>query len=147
MDPPTWKNLLALAKHYKARLMVGSFTYNQRGIGANNQKRHRGRRDVDDSSPWWDERVVPYIADSRERIAPGLSWCGELQILPTAVRPLSAMDGYTGRDSSIFPPPEGGDAERREREERAHEVHVHDRYGDPTELHPAEGRAEGGVPP
>ena len=97
---PTWNNVLALAEHYDARIVVGTYTYNQKGLGAYNQK---GGKGTDDHEVWFDKRVLPYVVDERMPIARGITWCGELQVLPTAVDPLSSMEGYTGRDSSIFP--------------------------------------------
>ena len=100
--PAVWRNVLALAKHWDARLMVGTYTYNKAGIGARGAKR-KTSKEMDDTPEWWDTAIEPYIADKKEALAPGLDWCGEMQILPTAVSPLSGMEGYTGRRSSIFP--------------------------------------------
>ena len=52
---------------------------------------------------WFDKRAEEYACNDRVRLAPGLVFCGELNILPTAARPLSAMSAYTGRDSMIVP--------------------------------------------
>jgi hypothetical protein len=43
------------------------------------------------------------MSNASTRLAPGLVWCGEVQILPTAKRPLSGFESYTGRDSCILP--------------------------------------------
>ena len=102
VHPATWQNIMALAKHWKARLMVGTYTYNKATIGAKGKKR-KTSKESDSQKEWWDAKVEPYIVDQRERLAPGLVWCGEMQILPTAVSPLSGMEGYTGRQSSVFP--------------------------------------------
>ena len=102
INRPVWNNLLALAKHYDARLMVGTYTYNKKTIGAQGAKR-KTSKEQDSNVEWWDPAIEPYIADQRELLAPGLEWCGEMQTLPTAVDPLSGMQGYTGRNSSIFP--------------------------------------------
>ena len=102
VNKPVWNNILALMKHYNARLMIGTYTYNKKTIGAQNAKR-KTSKEQDHNKEWWDSLIDPYIADQREVLAPGLEWCGEMQILPTAVDPLSGMQGYTGRHSSIFP--------------------------------------------
>lgn len=94
-----WANLLALAKHYDARLCVSTFTYDLNSYGENSVKRGK----VKHSDPVWDHRIDPYIADENVDIAPGLVWCGEMNIIPTAVRPLSGLESYTGRKSGIFP--------------------------------------------
>ena len=102
VDRMVWGNLLAMAKHYSARLMVGTYTYNKTTIGAQGAKR-KTSKEQGTHAEWWDAVIEPYIADQRETLAPGLEWCGEMQILPTAADPLSGMQGYTGRRSSIFP--------------------------------------------
>ena len=102
VSPSVWRNVVALSEHWGARLMVGTYTYNKGGIGAQKAKR-KTSKETDHQQEWWDASIEPYIADAREKLAPGLEWCGEMQILPTAVDPLSGMEGYTGRASSIFP--------------------------------------------
>jgi hypothetical protein len=102
---PTWQNLLAIAKHRGAKIMVSEFLYAKRGLGARNDKAKltsRGQQAVDDTI-WYDKRVVPFISNDRVEIAKGLVWCGELNILPTAARPLSGLEVYTGRDSMVVP--------------------------------------------
>lgn len=98
---PVWKSLLALAKHYNAEIMVGTFTYNQNAFGKLSVK--RGKDKSREKKLWYDQKVVPYIVDKRHLIANHLCWCGEMNILPTAVRPLTGFDSYTGRSSAIFP--------------------------------------------
>ena len=95
-----WRNLMTLALHYDATIMVGTYTYNKAAIGGKGAK--RGTEEGQDEL-WWDPKVLPYIRDGRLALAQGLDWCGEMQILPTATDPLSAMDGYSGDRSSIFP--------------------------------------------
>lgn len=94
-----WLNLLALAEHYDAEILVSRFTYNKH---AYTQPEKPGAA-KSDYGLWYDSRIVPYINDERIELAPGLMWCGEMNILPTAVRPLSGFDTYTGRRSGIFP--------------------------------------------
>ena len=97
---PVWDNLMALAKHYKARVMVGTFTYNHNAYGKLSVKKGKAKQQQD---LWYDPKVVPYIVDERHQLAPHLQWCGEMNILPTAVNPLTGFETYTARDSSIFP--------------------------------------------
>lgn len=104
-----WKNLLALTEHprTKCKLMVARGTYVKSSIAG------IGDKDVaTDKVPTehtvdfhWDDRLDGYLYDERAEIAPGLIWCGEMNIIPTAVRPLSAMESYTGRKSTILPHP------------------------------------------
>ena len=105
LNQVVWQNLLALAKHYEARVMVSRFVYDKRGqVGMDKDTFTKSRRgQADPSEVNWDDELTPYLSDERVIVAPGLAWCGEMNILPTAVRPLSGMESYTGRRSSIFP--------------------------------------------
>ena len=103
---PTWKNLVALARYCDAKLMVSQFMYGKNSLAASNDKAqlksktavHVPREDV-----WYDPRIVPFINNERVEVAKGLVWCGELNIIPTAVSPLTGLDVYTGRKSMIAP--------------------------------------------
>lgn len=97
-----WKNLLAFAAYVGADIRVSTFTYNKQAYGARSVK--KGTADSKKvEEPWFASEVVPYLSDVREELAPGLVFCGETNILPTAVRPLSGFETYTGRRSGIFP--------------------------------------------
>ena len=103
-----WTNLMAMADHYKADLHVSRFLYIKSGLGAVGDKAtmlswKRLKELQGNDEIWWDEKVEPYLSDDRLEVAPGLVWCGEMNILPTAVRPLSGLEVYTGRKSGIFP--------------------------------------------
>ena len=95
-----WQNLRALADYDGADIMVARFTYNTACRAANGQKTSRERGE---SAEVWDERLYAYFRDTSIQIAPGLVWCGELQILPTATDPIGGLESYTGRDSAIIP--------------------------------------------
>lgn len=101
VPPSLWDNLLALKEHYQAELIVGTFTYNKNAYGESSVK--KGTWAPSSDLPWYDQAIMPYIRDERIEVAPGLIWCGEMNILPTAARPLSALGTYTGPASSIFP--------------------------------------------
>lgn len=96
-----WENLLALKEYYSAELIVGTFTYNKSAYGPMAVK--KGTYTEEDKELWYDERLLPYIRDERVQLAEGLVWCGEMNILPTAIRPLSELHTYTGPESGIFP--------------------------------------------
>ena len=99
-----WRNLLVLAEHYEARVHVARFTYAKSGLGARGDKaRVTGRAVFSGVDMWWDPDLVSYFSDERVEVAPGLVWCGEMNILPTATNPLSGLQEYTGRRSGIFP--------------------------------------------
>jgi Bacterial regulatory protein, Fis family len=96
-----WDNLVALGKHYDAEIIVGTYTYNQNHYGKLSVK--RGKDKLQEDRLWYDPKVEPYIQDARVELAPGLVWCGEMNILPTAVNPLAGLESYTGHKSAIFP--------------------------------------------
>lgn len=102
MHDKLWENAQALADHYDAEIMISRFLYNRdthvKTDKTKNKETLYGAKDA-----WWDDRIVPYLVDERREIAPGLVWCGEMNLSPTAVNPLSSMERYTGRASSIFP--------------------------------------------
>jgi len=100
-----WENLRAYAEHLDAEIMVATFTYNKASIGAKNAKRKTSKEGDDSAREWWASEVEPFICDQRTVLAPGLVWCGELQMLPTAVNPITGLESYTGRKSSILPHP------------------------------------------
>lgn len=93
--------LEVLADHYDARILVGTFTYNQNAYGKLAVK--RGTKKASDHDLWYDDRLTDYLCDDRLELANGLVWCGEMNILPTAVDPLSGLETYTHRKSAILP--------------------------------------------
>ena len=95
-------NLEAFAEHIGAQILVATFTYNKAAYGKNNTKRGTSKSsDTDDL--WYDPRLADYLWDQRTQLAPDLLWCAEMNILPTAVRPLSGLDTYGAGSSCIFP--------------------------------------------
>ena len=103
---PLWQNLLALTEHYDARLIVGRYVYNLDAFGQRGQEKEgnaltkRGKVER-----WWAPEIMPYVHDERLLLAPDLEWCGHMNIMPTAVRPLGDLHNYTGTRSAIFPHP------------------------------------------
>ncbi len=98
---PFWDNVLAFAKHYDAKIMIGTFTYNQNQYGELSVK--RGTKKAYQRSLWYDPKFEQYIADKRVALAPGLVWCGEMNIQPTEENPLSGLETHVGGASVIFP--------------------------------------------
>jgi hypothetical protein len=98
---PTWQNLLALAKHYSAEILIGTYTYNQNNFGKLSVK--LGKDKPEQRTLWYDEVLEDYFTDRRIELANGLIWCGEMNTLPTAVNPLAGFEAYSGRKSAIFP--------------------------------------------
>lgn len=104
---PAWENLKAYAEWLDAlpgaacRFIVGSFSYALDAYGAKNVK--RGKASDDEDELWYAPELVPFLLDEPVQLAPGLVWCGEMNILPTAKHPLSGLETYNGRLSNIFP--------------------------------------------
>ena len=72
--------LLALAEHYDAEIMVGTFAYNTNAYASHPAK--RGTEPSGKEGMWYDPAVVEYINDHRVELADGLVWCGEMNIPP-----------------------------------------------------------------
>lgn len=96
-----WKQLIALSNHYDARIMVGTFSYNQNNFG--NLAVKAGKKKARERELWFDPKVENFIVDKRVELGKGLVWCGEMNIIPTAVDPLSGLETYSHRKSAIFP--------------------------------------------
>lgn len=95
----TWASLMALADHYEAEVLVSTYTYVHRQEGS----AKRGTQGPTADRLWYDPRIEPYVCDQMVALAPTLIWNGHMNILPTAVDPLSGLDTYNGPKSSIFP--------------------------------------------
>lgn len=98
---PTWLSLRTLAKHYDAAIMVGTYSYNTNAFGKLAVK--AGKKQDYQDELWFDERIREFVVDSRVELGNGLVWCGEMNILPTAVNPLEGLETYSHRKSAIFP--------------------------------------------
>lgn len=98
----TWQNLVALAEHYGAEIHVSRFTYDLSSYGVRNVKPGKDKSTSQDEI-WYDPKIAEHVLDESVQVAPGLIFCGEMNILPTAARPLSGFQSYTGRSSGIFP--------------------------------------------
>lgn len=101
LNEKMWASLNALARHYDAAIMVGTYTYNTNAYGPLAVK--RGREHGKITSLWYDPRLEEHIVDRRIELGNGLVWCGEMNILPTAVDPLSGLETFAHRKSAIFP--------------------------------------------
>jgi hypothetical protein len=100
-----WANIHALAEHDGAEILVSRLTYAVESRASKGQKvtAVKTAKESGDPVEWWAPKIEPYTNDSSVQLAPGLVWCGELNILPTAANPISGLESYTGRDSSIIP--------------------------------------------
>ncbi len=97
-----WQSLMHFVDYKEAELHVARITYSKAGIVAGSQK-PGSKKASDNDEMWWDHRIVPYISDQSVQITDSLIWCGELNILPTVVNPLSTLQTYTRRASGIVP--------------------------------------------
>lgn len=96
-----WANLQAMATHYAAQIMVGTFSYNQNNFGQLAVK--QGTEKAKETELWFDPKVAPFLSDKRIELAPGLIWSGNMNILPTEDNPISGLETYGGSTSVIFP--------------------------------------------
>lgn len=95
-----WYALQRFCEHNNAKLYVSRFSYNKSGW-----QQHGGVSQDDNESPglWYDPRITDYVLDEQTKVADGLVFCGELDILPTASTPLATLHNYTGPNSGIVP--------------------------------------------
>jgi hypothetical protein len=96
-----WENVLTMAEYYSARILVGTFSYNQNNFGKLAVK--RGKKNPYENSLWFDPAITDYFSDEKIELAPGLLWCGNMNILPTEDNPISGLETYGGASSVVFP--------------------------------------------
>jgi hypothetical protein len=86
-----WANLQAFAAWYEAQIIVGGFTY-QKGLFED----HATRTAVFASA------VQPFLSHQRVDLG-GVVFCAEMNILPTATRPLQGLESYSAGQWAVFP--------------------------------------------
>lgn len=98
-----WDNMKALAEHYSAEILVGTYSYNQNNYGKLAVK--KGTKKSYQTELWFDPILKDYIVegDRKVELAPGLTWIGTMNILPTEDNPISGLETYGGSSSVIFP--------------------------------------------
>lgn len=87
-------NLEAYATYLGAEIHIAGFTYGKSLF-----------EDHSKSIARYHERVEPYLTNRSFDIAGKLLFCGEMNILPTADKPLSGFQAYTREKWGIFPHP------------------------------------------
>tara|TARA_R100001244_G_scaffold25113_4_gene25549 strand:- start:10494 stop:12113 length:1620 start_codon:yes stop_codon:yes gene_type:complete len=93
VNPDFLKSLLTYCKENSAELVIIPGRYrNATSIWSRNNKHDE----------WWDESTHPYLISKRICLAPGLTVYGDISIQPTATRPLTGMEVFTGKSSAIF---------------------------------------------
>lgn len=97
----------ALKRGNSFELIVGTFSYAMDVFGRKATKRGSWEKSRDrgalDNDLWYAPALLPFMLDESVELAPGLVWCGEMNILPTAANPLLGMEDYNGRASNIVP--------------------------------------------
>jgi hypothetical protein len=88
---PFWQNLTAFAHHIGAEIRVAGFTY-QKGLFEDHATRTAAFSDV----------VQPYLDHENVDLGP-LLWAAKMNILPTAVRPLSGLETFSRGRWAVFP--------------------------------------------
>ena len=97
-----WVSLMALVEDRQASLHISRFTYNKASHGKRSVK--PGSYDgTENDDIWFDPRIEPYVSDEQVQVANDLIWCGELNIIPTRVDPITGFENY-GRGASIILP-------------------------------------------
>jgi len=84
-----------------AQLHISQFTYNKSSVSHNIKA--DTRRASDDQDVWYDPRIEPYVSSIDLDLADDLTWAAELQINPTAVNPITGLDGYARQHSIVIP--------------------------------------------
>ena len=97
-----FKGLLAYCDFKGAELHISRFTYNKQGLGSQNSKVGSDKASDGDDT-WFDPRIEPYVSDTSLEVTDDLIWCGELNIIPTRVNPISGFQNYTRLASCIIP--------------------------------------------
>lgn len=87
-----WRNLKAYAKKIGAEIVVGPWTYETRWWSENNP-----------SARAYDSVLEPYLCFGQMRIGSNFVFCGEMNTLPTANRPISDLLTYSRGRWAVFP--------------------------------------------
>jgi len=102
LNEPFFNALEKYAQARDAELHISRFTYNKSTFDSKSVKPGSGEAS-DQDDVWFDPRIQPYISDEPLEVTDDLIWCGELNILPTRINPLSSFKGYTRKASGIIP--------------------------------------------
>ncbi len=99
-----WQNLLAISKYYKAEILVSQVSYNKAKYGKKAVKPGRAATKDDKADLWFDNCLNGHFFSDRIFVAPSLALCGEQNVIPTAIAPLSGFETYPGNNASaVFP--------------------------------------------
>lgn len=87
-----FRNLEAYAEHLGADILISGYTYNKSLFEDHSKTENK-----------YAECVEQYLTNDRYELGPNVVFCGEMNILPTAVNPLSGFETYTREKWGIFP--------------------------------------------
>ncbi len=88
-----WKALQTAVRHYKAELLVIPLRYRNPTSRFEDEKA--------ETDEWWDPKVMPFLWNVRRALNENVEVVGDIKIQPTAVEPLTGLEGFTGARSSI----------------------------------------------
>lgn len=92
VDQPFWRNLKAYAEAIGAELIIGPWTYETNWWDENST-----------SSRNYDAALEPHLCFGQLEIGENFVFCGEMNMLPTASRPLSDLTTYSRGRWAVFP--------------------------------------------
>lgn len=92
VDPVFWKNLTAYARFLGAEVIVGPWTYETTWWSENTP-----------SSRDYDPALKEHLCFGQMEIGDKLVFCGEMNTLPTAARPISDLTTYSRGRWAVFP--------------------------------------------
>ncbi len=100
-----WDNIQALCVHLDAQLIVSPFTYHKQYWSRSGEVKPGSVKKTDDDidNTWWDQLVMPYLMLEPLQLGKSLIFVAGMNILPTAVNPLSGLELHTGRQSAVYP--------------------------------------------
>ena len=84
-----FESIKSFCKHQNAQLLVSKMRYSQK------------RNDISESL-WYDPILVPYLMDEQVQLGDFVFY-GNVNILPTAVNPLSGLESHSGELDCAFP--------------------------------------------
>lgn len=86
-----WEKLLMYAEFHKAEIHVVAMRY-----------RNPTSVFSDAKEDFWCDEVLPYLDAGRHELFPGIHLLSDVKISPTAITPLTGMNGMSGEGSCIF---------------------------------------------
>lgn len=91
------ETLKVAAKHLDAELVVIPFRYKNPTSRAEQAKQNK--------AAWWDDRLAPYLFNTRKKLCDNLVLAADVKISPTASSPLTGFESLTGAESCIIGSP------------------------------------------